>query len=68
MQAKLGNFAGIVAPMAASYKQLAIEYRSLRTESRELAATIAPAIKQAKRYGYCYLPCYPTSDEYKNSK
>eukprot|EP00041_Stephanoeca_diplocostata_P037188 m.1394034 g.1394034 ORF g.1394034 m.1394034 type:complete len:458 (+) comp24992_c0_seq82:539-1912(+) len=49
LRSKLGSFASIVAPMAASYKELATNYRSLRTESRELAATIAPAIKQCKR-------------------
>lgn len=40
LRSKLGSFASIVAPMAASYKELATNYRALRTESRELAATI----------------------------
>mmetsp|Transcript_21051 Transcript_21051/g.62674 ORF Transcript_21051/g.62674 Transcript_21051/m.62674 type:complete len:1051 (+) Transcript_21051:57-3209(+) len=49
MRARLGTFAGIVKPMMASYREVAGNYRQLRTEVNELAATVEPAVKQVKR-------------------
>jgi kinesin family protein C2/C3 len=49
LQARLGSFGQIVAPMAATLKLISTNYRKLRTETRELSATIAPAVKQVRR-------------------
>eukprot|EP00039_Didymoeca_costata_P017462 m.324147 g.324147 ORF g.324147 m.324147 type:complete len:898 (-) comp16540_c10_seq17:239-2932(-) len=49
LKSRLGSFGTIVEPMIATVKTLAGNYRKLRTETRELAATIAPAVKQCKR-------------------
>eukprot|EP00729_Bicosta_minor_P003033 gene3033-15424_t len=49
LKVRLGSFGKIVEPMAATLKVLSSNYRKLRTETRELSATIAPAVKQVRR-------------------
>lgn len=49
LRARLGSFVNIVQPMLSTYKELSGQYRKLRSEVTELAATIEPAVKQVKR-------------------
>merc|ERR1712196_616381 len=49
LRSKLGNLSGILAPALSTVKTLQTEYRTIKTEMRDLQATIAPAVKQAKR-------------------
>jgi chromosome segregation ATPase len=49
MKTRLGSFVEIVKPMMATYKEMAAQYRKLRSEVTELAATVEPAVKQVKR-------------------
>ncbi len=41
--------ATVLAPMLATLKELSSSYKTLRKETRDLQATIAPAVKQVKR-------------------